>query len=340
MTTRFLIIGENIHASRVLKRDGKRVVTGPDGRVALRYIAADGTARELPVPDAVLSTKDGVKGRIKHVQAALIAGMSGTGADQEEGRAYLKALAVRQVAAGAAFLDLNVDEISADDGVRQETMRWLIGVIEEVALAPLAIDSSSPAVLTAGLAAAKGRAGRPLLNSVSLERTDVLDVVAGAHCPVVLSAAATGGLPGDATERVANAMEMVEQASRRGIPLALMFIDPLVLPAAVRPEAARDFLGAVAELRRKLGPEIHITGGLSNVSYGLPARRALNDAFVALAIEAGADSGILDPLVSNPARPATEPGSRTWQLAIDLLLGRDPFGRAYLKAHRAGELAS
>jgi len=76
------------------------------------------------------------------------------------------------------------------------------------------------------------------------------------------------------------------------------------------------------------------------VSYGLPARRALNDVFVALAIEAGADSGILDPLVSSPARPATQPGSRVWELALDLLLGRDPFGRAFLQAHRAGELGS
>jgi len=233
-----------------------------------------------------------------------------------------------------------VDEISADDAVRQETMRWLIGVIEEVALAPIAIDSSSPTVLTTGLAAARGRAGRPLLNSASVERADILEVVAEAHCPVVLSAAAIGGLPGNATERVSNAMRMVEEASRRGIPLALMSIDPLVLPAAVRPEATRDFLNSVGELRRRLGTEVHITGGLSNVSYGLPARRVLNDVFVALAIEAGADSGILDPLVNSPAHPTTEPDSRAWQLALDLLLGRDPFGRAFLKAHRAGELGS
>jgi hypothetical protein len=131
MTTRFVIIGENIHASRVLNRDGKRVVTGPEGRVAIRYIAVDGTGRELPVPDAVLSTKDGVKGRIKHVQAALIAGMSGIDCDMKEGRAYLEALAVRQVAAGAAFLDLNVDEISADEGA-PETMQWL-GVVDSSA---------------------------------------------------------------------------------------------------------------------------------------------------------------------------------------------------------------
>jgi 5-methyltetrahydrofolate--homocysteine methyltransferase len=339
-TPRFTLIGENIHASRILRRDGRHVVTGAGGQVVLRYRSMDGTARELPVPEAVLQSKDGEKGRIKHVQAAVLAGMSGHGDAQEAGQLYLKTMALRQAAAGADFLDLNVDEVSADDGVRQEAMRWLVGLIEEVAPVPIGIDSSSPAVQRAGLSAARCRAGRPLINSVSLERADLLEAVADAHCPVILSAAGIGGLPGDATERVTNAMRMVEQASGRGIPLPLIFIDPLVLPSAVSPDATRDFLTAVGELRRKLGPEIHITGGLSNVSYGLPARRILNEAFLALAIEAGADSGILDPLAIRVGRPSIDPASPAWQLAINLLLGRDPFGRAFLKAHRAGELGS
>jgi 5-methyltetrahydrofolate--homocysteine methyltransferase len=335
--SRFIIIGENIHASRIVKREGRHVVPGPDGRESLGFSGPDGTPRFLPIPDVVRLSKDGEKGRIKHVQAALFAGMAGAGRDAEEGRAYLKSLARRQVEAGAAWLDLNVDEISADDAERQAAMRWLVAVIEEVATVPLAIDSSSPAVLRSGVESVRGTAGQPLINSASLERPEVLDFVAAAGCPVVLSAAGTGGLPSGAQERVINATLMVELAVARGIAPGHLFIDPLVLPAAVRSEATAEFLAAVRELRRTLGTEIHLTGGLSNVSFGLPSRRVINDAFISLVIEAGGDSGIIDPVAFHPD---PDRGSRAWQLATDLLLGRDPWGRAFLKAHRAGELTA
>jgi 5-methyltetrahydrofolate--homocysteine methyltransferase len=333
--SRFIIIGENIHASRIVKRSGKHVVPGPDGRESLGFRGPDGTGRFLPIPDLVRLSRDGEKGRIKHVQAALCAGMAGAGPEAEEGRAYLQSLALRQVEAGAAWLDLNVDEISTDDAERQAAMRWLVGVIEEVATVPLSIDSSSPAVLRLGVEAVRGMAGRPLINSASLERPEGLDYAAAAGCPVVLSAAGTGGLPNGSEARVINATRMVELAAARGLPLGSLFIDPLVLPAAVRLEATADVLTAVRELRRMLGTEIHITGGLSNVSFGLPARRVINDVFTSMVIEAGGDSGIIDPVV---LRPGLDRNSRSWQLATDLLLGGDPYGRAFLKAYRAGEL--
>ena len=334
--SRFIIIGENIHASRVVKREGKLVGPGPDGREALAFRDPDGRARSLPVPEQVRLSKDGEKGRIKHVQAAILAGMQGTDADSAEGIGYLQLMAVRQEEAGAAWLDLNVDEISADDAERQKVMRWLVGVVEEVARVPLAIDSSSPAVLRAGVEAARGRAGRPMVNSASLERPDVLDIVVARECPVVLSAAGVGAMPGGTEERVVNAAEMVELALKRGIDLGAMFIDPLVLPAAVRTEATMEMLAAVSSLRARFGAEVHITGGLSNVSFGLPARRIINEVFIDLFVEAGGDSGIIDPVGSHP-RLKRE--SRAWHLASELLLGRDPYGRAYLKSHRAGELA-
>jgi 5-methyltetrahydrofolate--homocysteine methyltransferase len=78
---------------------------------------------------------------------------------------------------------------------------------------------------------------------------------------------------------------------------------------------------------------------MSNVSFGLPARRLLNDAFVVLAVEAGADSGIVDPVASSIERVLdTDRNSRLFGLAFDVLTGRDEHCRAYLKAWRAGEL--
>ena len=334
--SRFIIIGENIHASRIVKREGKHVGPGPDGRESLAFRGPDGTPRSLAIPDRIRLSKDGEKGRIKHVQAAILAGMRGADADSAEGIGYLQLLALRQEEAGAAWLDLNVDEISADDAERQAAMRWLVGVIEEAATVPLSIDSSSPDVLRAGVESARGVAGRPLVNSASLERPEVLEFVAASGCPVVLSAAGLGAMPSGTEERVTNAAEMVEFARTRGIAAGAMFIDPLVLPAAVRTEATAEVLAAVQALRQRFGADVHITGGLSNVSFGLPARRVINEVFIDLFVAAGGDSGIIDPVGS---RPRLDRASRAWQLASELLLGRDPHGRAFLKAHRAGELA-
>jgi 5-methyltetrahydrofolate--homocysteine methyltransferase len=147
-------------------------------------------------------------------------------------------------------------------------------------------------------------------------------------------------MPASAAERVANATRIVEEATRRGMALGGLHVDPLVLPVAVEPEVGAWFLEAVRALRTMYGPEVHLTGGLSNVSFGLPLRKLLNDVFIDLASEAGADSGIIDPVASDPRRIfAQDRGGRAQALAADLLTGRDPFGMAFLSAYRAGELA-
>jgi len=297
--TRLLLIGENLHASRVLRRDGHPV---------------------------------------KHVRDAILTGMGG-----EAGAAaaveYLQELARRQVSSGAAWLDLNVDEVSPDSAACEAAMCWLVGVVEAVVEVPLSLDSSSSSVLRAGLAACARRGGPPLLNSASLERLDVLDLAAEAGCPVVLAAIGEGGVPGDVTERVANARRLVELAAGRGFGGTALFVDPLVLPVAVAPRNGPDFLEALRELRRTLGREVHLTGGLSNLSFGLPMRRLINGVFVSMAQEAGADSAIVDPVALSAAGAGPEPGSGTWQLVVDLIEGRDPYGRRYLKAFREGRLS-
>jgi 5-methyltetrahydrofolate--homocysteine methyltransferase len=122
--------------------------------------------------------------------------------------------------------------------------------------------------------------------------------------------------------------------------LSALHVDPLVLPVAVEPEVGAWFLEAVRTLRATYGPEIHLTGGLSNVSFGLPLRKLLNDVFIDLAAEAGADSGIIDPVASDPRRILAQVREgRAQELAANLLTGRDPFGMEFLTAFRAGELA-
>jgi 5-methyltetrahydrofolate--homocysteine methyltransferase len=339
---RFTVIGENIHATRVVQRTGKRVGTAPDGRESLLFEGPDGAPRFLPIPDAIKETQDYASGKVKHVQAALRAAMS-DGPDAAAGTGYIAWMVQRQVTAGADYLDLNVDEISTREEDQRAAMTWLVRTVGEMAHAPVSLDSSSAATIRAGIEALVPGTERPMLNSAALDRLDVLDVAGEAGCAVVLSAAGSADLPSDADQRVANAMRMVEAATSRGVALADMYIDVIVLPVAVSMDglSGAHFLEAATRLRAELGPGCRITGGLSNVSFGMPERKLVNDTFLDLAIAAGVDSGIIDPIATDPRRAlAMDRSSRGYRLASDALTGADAFCMAYLTAYRAGELTA
>jgi 5-methyltetrahydrofolate--homocysteine methyltransferase len=161
-----------------------------------------------------------------------------------------------------------------------------------------------------------------LINSASLERLDALDLAREGDAAVVVTAAGRGSLPGDVPGRLANVAEVLSHA--RGIGLDDIYVDPLVLPIAVDARYGRLFLDAVRALREAYGPEIHITGGLSNVSFGLPNRKLVNQTFIALAIDAGLDSAIMDPVQASLAEIlALDRRGARFELASALLLGGD-----------------
>jgi len=339
----FVIIGENIHATRVLMRKNARVVLDEEGEEAIAFVDESGATRHLRVTEEEKRTQPYSEGRIKHVKLAVQVARGSDETDRSVALSYLSMLARRQVDSGARFLDVNLDELSNDLGEQVRAMRFLVGVLAPLVEVPLAIDSSSLDILRAGLEAAVeaagARLGPPMLNSASLERTGVLELAAEIDGPVVVSAAGERGLPNDAEERVSNAGRMIEAALAAGIKPERVFVDPLVFPIAVNSESGPDCLDAISEIRRRHGDEIHITGGMSNVSFGLPGRRLLNDAFLVLAIEAGADSGIVDPTTLNIEQVLrSDRSSRPFQLAIDVLTGVDSNCRSYMKAYRAGEL--
>lgn len=335
----FTVIGENVHTSRVVLRGGRHTATGPDGCEAIRFVDVTGTDRLLPIPEGLHADQAYAGGRVKLVKAAILAGMSG-GSDAEAGLAFVRALAMRQEAAGADYLDLNVDEVATDPDRQRAAMRWLVAAIEPVVGIPLALDSSSSSVIEAGLAAIAGDRARTLLNSASIERLDVLDLAAAHGCPVVASASGVAGLPATSGERVENSARIVGEAAGRGIGPERIHLDALVLPVGVDPEAGFAYLDAVRAIRAAHGPALHITGGFSNVSFGLPARRLVNEAFIAMATEAGADSGIIDPLACDPGRIGEPPVADDRLLAVDLLSGRDAYGMEFLTAFRAGRLGA
>jgi 5-methyltetrahydrofolate--homocysteine methyltransferase len=334
----FQIVGENIHATRVLKRAGKHAAELADGSVGIAFETAAGERLVLPVHPDLAAARDFASGKIKHVQSAVRHGLD-DGAQADTAAAYVRTLAHRQEVTGADWLDLNVDEISADSGLRAEAIAWLVTTVEETATVPVSIDSSDVAVLAAGVAASTQPRGRLLLNSASIERPEVLDLAAETACAVILAASGMGGMPASAEERVANAVRLVELAMARQIAGDQLYVDPLVLPVAVSPDAPVHVLEAARLLRAEYGDAIHLTGGLSNVSFGMPARRLLNDTFIDLCAEAGIDSGIIDPVASDLARVFTaDRATEGYRLATDMLLGRDPFGGEYVAAFRDGRI--
>jgi len=335
------IIGENVHATRVVRQADQRVVTDARGEEAIAFTDADGATCHLRVSAEERQSANYREGRIKHVRMAIRTAMAGRD-DAPTALAYLAKVVRDQVAAGADYLDVNVDEVSLEPAEQADAMRWLVREIRGWSDLPVAIDSPSPQILAAGVdAACSAEAPAPMVNSASLERPGAIELAVAAGGPLVVTASGESGMPNDAEGRVANATRIVERALSRGIALERIHVDPLVFPIAVNNASGGHCLSAIAQLRERFGPEIRITGGMSNVSFGLPQRQLINDAFLALAIDAGADSGILDPVANPPSRAlGLDRGSRPAQLAIDAIMGADRMCRSYLRAYRAGELST
>lgn len=335
---KLIVVGENIHCTRVYKVGGNFVRQVEPGRYAIAY-GGKGGSRFLPIPPRFLETADWAAGKLKHCAVAVWQGLYGDAQGQAAAIDYLHHLAARQEAAEASFLDVNVDEFSTDIAERCRAVRWVVDVVQAGSRLPLSIDSSNPAILRAGLEACDQGRGRPMVNSVSLERKESIPVAAEFKAVVIASAAGEKDLPRNTAQRLANIGSLMPLLAAAGITGDRVYLDPLVFPVATDSNNAQSFLEAVAAIRRTYGPGIHITGGLSNVSFGMPTRKLINQVFTWLAVEVGADSGILDPLQMNSTiLAAVDTTTEPFRLAKALLTGEDLFGVEFITAHREGKL--
>ena len=331
----FIVTGENIHCTRVLKRGGNLV---DDAAHLIRYDDS-GKKKTLPIPEFLLKSADWENGKIKHCVAAIWQGLHGQGAAQEAGRDYLRVMAAKQEKAGASFLDVNVDEFSMDLPERIKAMQWTAALVQGASRLPLSIDSSNSDIMRAGLKACAKSHGRPMVNSISLERIGLLDAVAEYKPAVVASAAGEKGLPATTEERLNNLGRLIPQLTAKGIQMDWIHVDPLVYTISTEANNGKMFLAAVQAIRAKYGPAVHIIGGLSNVSFGMPARKLINQVFAYLSVEEGGDGGIVDPLQINAKiLRGLDTQAEPFQLAKALLLGTDDFGMNFIAAHRDGKL--
>ena len=337
--SKFIIIGENIHCTRVFKRDGKRIKKIDEQLIGIVY-ETNGKENILPIPDVFIKGNDWESGKVKHCSVAIWQGMYGHDSEQQAGINYLQSLARKQEKAGAAYLDVNVDEFSVDIEERVKAMEWLVPFVQKASSLPLSIDSSNEETMRAGLNACDTDRARPMVNSISLERIALIDTAAEYKAAVVASAAGENNLPTTAEERLANFQRLIPQLMEKGIELSWIHADPLVYTISTDSNNGKMFLESVAAVRREYGPDIHIIGGLSNVSFGMPSRKLINQVFSWLAVEAGGDGGIVDPLQINAdILRALDTQSEPFKLAKELLLGKDEFGMNFISAHREGKLS-
>jgi cobalamin-dependent methionine synthase I len=333
--SRFIAVGENIHCTRIYKVGGQFVKEDQDGRHFIAYNAG-GQPRRLVVPDAFKQTADWQAGRLKHCAAAIWHGLYG---DQAAGTDYIQALARQQELAGAGYLDINVDEFSTDLAERVKVIQWTVDAVQKAVAIPVSVDSSNIGVLRAGLAACDPSRGRPMVNSVSLERAEAIEIAAAFKAVVIASAAGEKDLPNTPEERMANFERLMPKLRGVGFEDEDLHLDPLVFPISTDGGNGRRFLETVTALREKYGKAIHIVAGLSNVSFGMPNRKLINQVFSRLAVEAGADGGIVDPLQINAGiLDSLDTRTEGFRMARALLLGEDEFGMEYIAAAREGKI--
>jgi len=228
--------------------------------------------------------------------------------------------ALKQVEAGAHVLDVNVGIPGADEPA---LMRGAVQAVMEVVDVPLCFDMANPDALKAALEIYPGKA---LINSTTAEEemmVRVLPLAKQFNAAVIGVIQDESGIPATPEDRLEVARKLVNRAADFGVPPEDVIIDCLALTVGADHHAGRITLDSMKLVRQELG--VNLSLGASNVSFGLPDRKILNIAYLALAIGSGLTTAITDPTV---------PEIQTTILACDLLTGHDEYAARWIKAFR------
>jgi 5-methyltetrahydrofolate--homocysteine methyltransferase len=232
----------------------------------------------------------------------------------------------QQIAGGAMVLDVNMGVPLADE---VDLMVRAVKLIQSLTDIPLCIDSSVIEALDAGLATYEGKA---LVNSVTAE-DDRMDAI----LPLVKRyGAAIIALPNDEFEipleperRLELTRKIVDVATTKfAIPLEDIVIDPLAMPIGADTSLVVRTLETISMIHEEFG--LNMTLGASNVSFGMPDRESICGSFLSMAMKVGLTSAIMDARSDQLVRAVK---------ATDLLLDHDPWGAAWIAAHRARQAA-
>ena len=236
---------------------------------------------------------------------------------------FIRDLALRQVNAGVNFLDVNAGTAPEKE---PDDMIWLINIVQEVTDATLCLDSANPEALKAGFTVVKKT---PMINSLSGEkiRVDgVLPLACKHQTELIVLTCDDDGIPTTVEKRMEILDRLIAMTREGGLADRKLHIDPLVGTISTDIQSGNVAFESMRRILEKY-PEVHITGGLSNISFGLPARSIVNQAFAVLAIAAGMDSAIIDP---------ENEDLKSIIYAADVVLGKDRFCRNFTSAFRQG----
>ena len=238
---------------------------------------------------------------------------------------YIREDVLKQEKAGASYIDVNA---GARIGHEMEDMKWLIEIIQDVVTLPLCLDSPDPKVLEMAYGMTKKE---PMINSISLEKNRyniMMPFLEGKQCRVLALCMGDSGMPKSVSQIIDRAKRLVQGLEEIGMQRDSIYVDPLVQPVSTESSNGIMAREAVAGIMQEL-PGVHTTCGLSNISFGMPARKRVNRNFLTLMMASGLDAAIADPL---------DHELMTTIKITEVLLGKDEYCRRYLRAYRAGEI--
>ena len=239
---------------------------------------------------------------------------------------YIVARGIEQQDAGADLLDVNVGLPGINE---PEMMTRVVKALQAVVDLPLQIDSSDPAAIEAGLRAVNGKAIVNSVNGKAEVLRSILPICRKYGAAVVGLCMDENGIPQTWQERVAIAKRILDAALAAGIPKEDVLIDCLTLTVSAQQEQAAETLKALHAVREELG--LHTVLGVSNISFGLPARENITVSFLTQALYAGLDLPIL-----NPNQTAVMDAVASFRV----LSGEDRDSEAYIRRFAAAESES
>ena len=236
---------------------------------------------------------------------------------------FIKNLAKVQSEVGATFLDVCA---SVEVSKELETLKWMIEAVQEVTETPIAVDSPSAEICLQAI----DFCNKPgLVNSVSMEGNKIdliFPKIAKTKWECIALLCDDTGIPRTAQKRLEVLEALIKKAKEYGIDPSRLHIDPLVEMLATSDDGINMIVEVMKEIKRRY-PTIHVTGAASNISFNLPARKIVNMAFTVLAMNAGLDSVIVDPLLRD---------LRGLIYATEALLGTDEMCIEYIGGFRKG----
>ena len=244
---------------------------------------------------------------------------------EEKDVEFIRRRAIEQAESGADYLDVCA---GTEPQVEVETLHWLMDIVQEAVDIPLCIDSPNTRTIETVLKYTK----KPgIINSVSLEgdKCEVIyPLIKGTAWQVIALTCDNNGIPKDVQTRIDIAINLVKEAQKYDISPEKIHLDPLVIALATDNKSLLNFVETMKRIK-EIYPTIKITSGLSNISFGMPIRKVVNQNFLTIASFSGMDSAIMDPCNRDMI---------TTLLATEALMGLDRNCRHYHEAFRKGKI--